>query len=390
MNKGQYVFSQLMSLVDSNEFERHVKRYKGNYRVRTFSCWHQFLCMSFGQLAKKDSLRDTVLCLESHENKLYHLGITHGVSRTTLAEANEKRDYRIYEDFAQHLITEARQLYKQSDDTELGLSNNIYAIDASTIDLCLSVFWWTPFRKTKAAIKLHTQIDIKCAIPTFIHISDGKYHEVNSLDIIEFESDAFYIMDKGYLDFKRLYQINQKNAFFVIRAKSNTSYYRLYSHQTDKTTGVKFDQTIKFKTPKSSKEYPDKLRLVKYYDKEQDKTFLFLTNNFDVEAFTIAALYKNRWKVELFFKWIKQHLQVLTFWGQSKNAVYAQIWIAVCNYLLIAILRKKLQTLHSMYEILQILSVSLFDKTPVNQLLIKTQLQKIETPVSNQLIMWEL
>jgi hypothetical protein len=390
MNKGQYVFSQLMSLVDANEFNRHVERYKGNFRVRSFSCWHQFLCMSFGQLAKKDSLRDTVLCLESHENKLYHLGITNGVSRSNLAEVNEKRDYRIYQDFAQHLISESRQLYKDTDDTGLGLANNIYAIDASTIDLCLSVFWWTPFRKTKAAIKLHTQIDIKCSIPTFIHISDGKYHEVNSLDIIEIEINAFYVMDKGYLDFGRLHHIHQKGAFFVIRAKSNTSYYRLYSHQSDKTTGVKFDQTIKFKTPKSSKEYPSKLRLVKYYDKELKKTFFFLTNNFEIEAQTVAALYKNRWKIELFFKWIKQHLQVLTFWGQSKNAVYTQIWIAVCNYLLIAILKKKLKTLHSMYEILQILSVSLFDKTPVNQLLMKRPLQKNETPSSNQLIMWEL
>jgi len=390
MNKGQYVFSQLMGLVDANEFNRHVERYKGNYRVRNFSCWHQFLCMSFGQLAKKDSLRDTVLCLESHENKLYHLGITHGVSRSTLAEANEKRDYRIYEGFAQHLISVARQLYVQTDDTELGLENNIYAIDASTIDLCLSVFWWAPFRKTKAAIKLHTQIDVKCAIPTFIHISDGKYHEVNSLDIIEIETKAFYVMDKGYLDFGRFYRIHQAGGFFVVRAKSNTSYYRLYSHPTDKTTGVKFDQTIKLKTPKSSREYPEKLRLVKYHDQELKKTFLFLTNNFEVEAHVVAALYKNHWKVELFFKWIKQHLQVLTFWGQSKNAVYTQIWIAVCNYLLIAILQKKIETLHSMYEILQILSVSLFDKTPVNQLIMKSQLQKNGLPISKQLTMWEL
>jgi Domain of unknown function (DUF4372)/Transposase DDE domain len=390
MNKGQYVFSQIMNLVDSNEFNRHVERYNGNYRVRNFSCWHQFLCMSFGQLAKKESLRDTVLCLESHEKKLYHLGITHGVSRSNFAIANEKRDYRIYSDFAQHLIAEARRLYQDADDTTLGLENNIYAIDASTIDLCLSVFWWAPFRKTKAAIKLHTQIDIKCAIPTFIHISDGKYHEVNSLDIIDIEIDAFYIMDKGYLDFGRLYKIHKKGGFFVIRAKSNTSYYRLYSHQTDKTTGVKFDQTIRFKTVKSSQEYPEKLRLVKYYDRELKKTFFFLTNNFEVEAYTVAMLYKNRWKIELFFKWIKQHLQVLTFWGQSKNAVYTQIWIAICNYLLIAILRKKLETVHSMYEILQILSVSLFDKTPVNQLLMKKQLQNKGKASSNQLILWEL
>ena len=390
MNKGQYVFSQLMSLVDSNEFNRHVEQYKGNYRVRSFSCWHQFLCMSFGQLAKKDSLRDTVLCLESHQNKLYHLGITHGVSRSTLAEANEKRDYRIYRDFAQNLISESRQLYKDTDDTGLGLANNIYALDASTIDLCLSVFWWAPFRKKKAAIKLHVQLDIKSSIPTFIHISDGKYHEINSLDIIEIEANAFYIMDKAYIDFERLHKIHEKDAFFVTRAKSNTSYYRLYSHKTDKTTGVKFDQTIKLKTPKSSKDYPSKLRMVKYYDKELKKTFFFLTNNFEIEAHTVAALYKNRWKIELFFKWIKQHLQVLTFWGESKNAVYTQIWIAVCNYILIAILRKRLKTLHSMYEILQILSVSLLDKTPVNQLLMKSPLQNTKLLVYKQLTLWEL
>jgi len=379
-----------MNMLDSNEFNRCVERYKGNYRVRSFSCWHQFLSMSFGQLAQKQSLRDTVLCLNSHENKLYHLGITHGVSRSTLSEANENRDYRIYQDFAQSLIHEARALYGDTDDTNLGLSNNIYAVDASTIDLCLSVFWWTPFRKTKAAIKLHTQVDIKCAIPTFIHISDGKMHEVNSLDIVDYEINSFYIFDKGYTDFDRFFQLHQKGAFFVIRAKDNLSYRRLYSRQVDKSLGLKFDQTILLLTPKSSKDYPEKLRLVKYYDKELNKTFCFLTNNFEIDAITVALLYKNRWKIELFFKWIKQHLKVLTFWGQNKNAVYTQIWIAICNYLLIAIWRKKLNSLHSMYEILQILSVSLFDKTPVNQLLMKNDLLKTELPFSNQLKMWEL
>ena len=390
MNKGQYVFSQLMNILDSNEFNRCVERYKGNYRVRSFSCWHQFLSMSFGQLAQKQSLRDTVLCLNSHENKLYHLGISHGVSRSTLSEANENRDYRIYQDFAQYLIGVARDLYSTTDDTNLGLSNNIYAVDASTIDLCLSVFWWTPFRKTKAAIKLHTQVDIKCAIPTFIHISDGKMHEVNSLEIIDFEINSFYIFDKGYTDFDRLFQLHQKGAFFVIRAKENLNYRRVYSRKVDKSLGLKFDQTIVLVTPKTSKCYPEKLRLVKYYDEDMKKTFLFLTNNFEIDAMTVALLYKNRWKIELFFKWIKQHLKVLTFWGQNKNAVYTQIWIAICNYVLIAIWRKRINSLHSMYEILQILSVSLFDKTPVNQLLMKSDLQKSEHEFSNQLKMWEL
>ena len=390
MNNGQYVFSQLMSIIDANEFNRNVKRYNGNFRVKSFSCWHQFLCMSFGQLAKRESLRDTVLCLQSHENKLYHLGITHGVSKSTLSEANEKRDYRIYSDFAQHLISVAREMNILTDDTELGLANNIYAIDATTIDLCLSVFWWAPFRKKKAAIKLHTQIDIKCAMPTFIHISDGKYHEVNSLDIIEIESDAFYVMDKGYIDFGRLHQIHEKGGFFVTRSKSNMSYRRLYSSPKNKETGVLFDQIIKLKTAQSLKDYPDKIRLVKYYDKEQKKEYYFMTNNFEVPAETVAAIYKNRWKIELFFKWIKQHLQVQTFWGQSKNAVYSQIWIAICTYVLIAIWRKKLESPHSMYEILQILSVSLFDKTAVNQLLRKNELQNTSNNTHNQLILWEL
>ncbi|MCU0354670.1 MAG: IS4 family transposase, partial [Cytophagales bacterium] len=370
MNKGRYVFSQLMDMVDANEFNRHVQAYQGNHRVRTFSCWHQFLCMSFGQLAKKESLRDTVLCLQSHAGKLHRLGISQGVSRSNLAEANEKRDCRIYRDLALHLIAKGRAVYKETDATELNLKNNIYAVDATTIDLCLSLFRWAPFRQNKAAVRLHTQIDLKCSIPTFVHISDGKEHEVNALDLSPVEAHAFYIFDKGYLDFSRLYNLHRKGAFFVIRAKSNTRFYRLYSHP--KTEGIKFDQTIRFSNRKSSQQYPDKLRLVKYHDRQVGKTFLFLTNNFEVEARTVAALYKNRWKIELFFKWIKQHLQILAFWGQSENAVCTQVWIAVCNYMLVAILKKQLGTLHSMYEILQILSVSLFDKTPLNQLLMKS------------------
>lgn len=390
MNQGQYVFSQLMSLIDFNQFNKCVLRYKGDFRARTFTCWHQFLCMSFGQLAKKNSLRDTVLCLESHHHKLYHLGISNGVSRSTLSEVNEKRNFLIYADFAQVLISQARILYNDTDFTTLGLDNKLYAIDATTIDLCLSTFGWAPFRTTKAAIKLHTQLDIKCSIPTFIYISDGKYHEVNSLDLIEIEIDAIYIVDKGYTSFSKFYRIHLKKAFFIIRAKDNLNYERVYSRPVDKTTGVRFDQTIKLMTHKSKKEYPEKLRMVKYYDKDLNKTFHFLTNNFEIKSDVVAKLYKNRWSIELFFKWIKQHLQVQTFWGQTKNAVYTQIWIAICTYVLVAILRKKLNSLHNMYEILQILSVSLFDKTPVNQLLSKSTLQKTQNTTSNQLNMWEL
>lgn len=385
MNTGKYIFAQIMSLIDRNEFNRFVNKYKGNYRVKTFSCWHQYLCLSFGQLSQRESLRDTVLCLQSHQSKNYHLGITNGVKRSTFAEANEKRNYRIYKEFAESLIAEARDLYQDRDDTLLGISSPVYAIDATTIDLCLSVFWWAPFRKTKAAIKLNTQMDLKCNIPTFIHITDGKTHEVNSLDLIEIEPTAFYVMDKGYLDYKRLYDIDQQHAFFITRAKSNAAFKRIYSAKPDKNYGIKCDQTVRFKYQQTCKKYPAKIRRIKYYDKELDKTFVFITNNFEIEATTVAALYKNRWQIELFFKWIKQHLQVQTFWGQSKNAVYTQIWVAISNYVLIAILKHKLNSLHSMYEILQILSVSLLDKTNVSQLLTKHNVQKLNASGGNQL-----
>ena len=390
MNKGKYVFAQIMSLIDRNDFNRIVKKYKGDFRVRSFSCWHQFLCLSFGQLSQRESLRDTVICLQSHQSKNYHLGITNGVKRSTFAEANENRDYRIYKEFAELLIVQARNLYQDINDTELDISNPIYAIDATTIDLCLSVFWWAPFRKTKAAIKLNTQMDLKCGIPTFIHITDGKTHEVSSLDLIEIEAGAFYVMDKGYLDYKRLYHINQQQAFFITRAKSNAAFKRIYSAQTDKTKGIKCDQTVKFLYHQTYKKYPAKIRRVKYYDKELDKTFVFITNNFEIKATEVAALYKNRWQIELFFKWIKQHLKIQTFWGQSKNAVYTQIWVAISNYVLIAILKHQLKSLHSMYEILQIISVSLLDKTPVNQLLTKSDLQNLNKSGGNQLNFFDL
>jgi hypothetical protein len=385
MNKGQYVFSQIISILPKYEFDKCVTRYKGNYKVKDFSCWMQFLCMSFGQLTNRESLRDVVICLQAHEKKLYHLGISHRVVRTTLAYANEHRDWRIYADFAQILIVKARKLYFTDNDFGLEINNTVYALDATTIDLCLKVFWWAPFRKKKAAIKLHTLLDLRGSIPTFIHITDGKVHDVNVLDIIVFEADAFYVMDKGYLDFERLYFIEIAKAYFVTRAKDNLAFERIYSHPIDKQTGLRCDQTIKLSVAKSAKAYPVHMRRIKYHDKELNKTFVFLTNNFDVTALDIALLYKNRWKIELFFKWIKQHLKIKSFWGESENAVKVQVWIAICTYLTVAIAKKELKLERSLYEILQILSVSTFDKTPVNQLVMNSDLQISENDFHNQL-----
>lgn len=389
MNQGKYVFAQIMDLIHPEEFDRCVSKYNGNFRVRKFSCWHQFLSLSLGQLSHRESLRDLVLCLQAHQSKLYHLGFTQGISRSTLAEANEQRDWRIYADFAQLLIQKVRKLNPQTVDLEgLELNNRLYALDSTTIDLCLEVFWWAKFRKHKAAIKLHTLLDIRCQIPCFIHITDGLVHDVNVLDILEFEMDAFYIMDKGYLDWKRLFRISTSKAFFVSRAKENLAFVRLYSKKVDRTTGVICDQTIRLKNFYAQKDYPQYLRRIKYHDKELNKTFVFLTNHFDAKAIQIALLYKNRWQIELFFKWIKQHLKIKVFWGETPNAVKTQIWIAVCTYILVAILKEKLKIPQTMNEILQILSVSIFDKTPVNQLLRKQPSQNPKPQNPNQLILF--
>jgi transposase len=318
------------------------------------------------------------------------LGFSQGINRTTLADANEKRDWRIYADFAQVLIAQARTTNPALSLEGLSFDNQIYALDSSTIDLCLEVFWWAKFRKHKAAIKLHTLLDIRCQIPCFVHITDGLSHDVNVLDILDFEADAFYVMDRGYVDWARLHRINQAGAFFVTRAKSNFAARRLYSKEVDKQSGLRCDQTICLKNYQAAKDYPSKLRRVKYYDQENDKTLVFLSNNFEVTALEIALLYKNRWQIELFFKWIKQHLRIKVFWGESANAVKTQIWIAVCTFVLVKILKDKLQILQSMNEILQILSVSVFDKTPVNQLFTKKELQKLNTQFSNQLNLFDL
>jgi len=371
MFEGQYVFTQIIRFLSEYEFQQCVQEFRGDKRVRSLSCWRQMLCMIFGQLGKRESLRDLCLCLEAHKGKLYHLGLQRGIKRITLRDANELRDYRIFERFAYKLIAKARKLYLNDKEFSLELSGAAYALDSTTIDLCLALFPWAKFRKTKAGIKLHTLLDFKGNIPNFVHITDAKVADVKVLDVIIFEAGAFYIMDRGYLDFKRLYSIHSSGAFFVTRAKHNTKMRRVYSNKVtanEKASGIRCDQTVVLTGKKSSRDYPEKLRRIKYYDAENDQYYVFLTNNFTLPALVIAALYKYRWQVELFFKWIKQHLQVQSFWGYSENAVKTQIWVAMASYSLVAIVKKKLKLTQSMHEILQILSISLFDKTPVKQL----------------------
>lgn len=367
MHSGKYVFAQVMELLPVNDFNRCVKKYRGSYKVHHFTCWHQLLCMVFGQMANRESLSDLVLCLRSQRNKWYHLGLGTGLSKSNLSYANENRNWQIFADFAYLLIDHARKTCTARD-FDVDVAGNVYAIDSTTIDLCLSVFWWAPFRKTKAAVKVHTQYDIKAQVPTFVLISDGLLHDVNILDCIEFEPGAFYIMDKAYIDFARLYRIHQAGSFFVLRLQVNQDFRRLYSNKVDKSTGVLVDQTIKLNNFYPSKRYPEKLRRIKYYDKETDLTLEFFTNNFDLPATEIARLYKYRWSVELFFKWIKQHLKIKTFWGYSENAVRIQVYSAIIAYVSVVIMKNKCSIKHTPYEILQILSITLLNKTPINEL----------------------
>lgn len=391
MNQGKYVFSQIFEIVVShNDFTKCVRKYHGNYKVQHFSCWKQFLCMAFGQLTHRESLTDTIICLQANRLKLYHLGIGRAISKSTLSKANENRDWRIYQDFALILISKAKELYKDDNQLEINIKNNIFIIDSSTIDLCLSIYPWAKFRTAKAAIKMHTKMDAKTSIPDFIHISDGKMHDVNVLDLITIIADSFYVLDRGYLDFKRLYRIHIAQAYFVTRAKKNMNFRRLYSNPVDKTTGVKCDQVIKLEGYYVSKHYPGKLRRIKYYDSEKDKQLIFLTNNFDLKALDIALLYKHRWYIELFFKWIKQHLKIKSFWGRTKNAVKTQIWIAVSVYVIVLILRKQLRIEQSIYEILQILSINIFDKEPINELFKNPNLQYFKEQNYNQLKLFDL
>ena len=368
MNQGQTIFSQVIDFLPWKKFRQCVNRYNGDYRISSFTCYNQFLCMAFAQLTYRESLRDIECCLRAMREKLYHMGIRGKVSRSTLADANELRDWRIYSDFAQVLIHEARRLYID-DDFGLELKETVYALDSSTIDLCLSVFPWARFRKTKAAVKLHTLLDLRGDIPTFIWITDGKVHDVNVLDHLIPEPGAIYIMDRAYLDFQRLYQMHQSSAVFVTRSKTNTGLRRIYSHKVDKTIGVKCDQTVVPTGFYSKKDYPEKLRRVKYFDAEKGRSFVFLTNQFTLPALTITELYRYRWRVEVFFKWIKQHLRIKKFFGTSENAVKTQIWIAISTYVLVAIMKKRLKIDLTLYTILQILSISLFEKKPIYQVL---------------------
>jgi hypothetical protein len=389
MNQGKYVFSQLIGLISYKQFKTLVTRHKGEYKVKDFSCWKQFLCMAFGQLTHRESLSDTLMCLKANTHKLYHLGIGELVANSTLTRANENRSYLIYQDFAMLLIKEAKQLYLGDDGLEVQLKNNVFAIDATTIDLCLSTFCWATFRSTKGGIKLHTQLDLKTSIPEFILFSTASVHDVNVLDVISFEANSFYIMDRGYVDYQRLYRIHLCNAFFVTRAKDNMNCRRLYSHRVDKTKGVIYDQTIMLNGYYAAKDYPEKMRRIKFYDEQTGKVLIFLTNNFHLPATEIATLYKHRWKIELFFKWIKQHLKIKSFWGHSENAVKTQVWIAVSVYVLVAIAKKKFMLKQSLYEILQILSISIFERIPVNQLFQQTQLQYFKEQNHNQLNMFD-
>ena len=368
MNTGKTIFAQVMEHLPLPAFRKCVQRYGGDYKVKTFSCLDQFLVMAFAQLSYRESLRDIEACLQAMRSKLYHMGIRGGISRNNLAHANETRDWRIWADFAQVLIHTARHLYA-GDPFGVELDQTVYAFDSTTIDLCLSLFPWARFRKHKAAIKLHTLLDLRGSIPSFIQITEGKVHDVNVLDDLIPEPGSFYILDRGYLDFERLYRFHQALVFFVIRSKSNFQFRRIYSHAIDKSTGLISDQTILLTTFYSAQAYPEKLRRVRYFDAETDKRLSFLTNNFLLPALTIAQLYKCRWQVELFFKWIKQHLRIKVFYGTSENAVKTQVWIAVSVYVLVAILKKRLRLDHSLYTILQILSVTLFEKVPMLQVL---------------------
>ena len=388
MNIGKLVFAQIMDHLPLTTFRRCVARYGGEHKVKTFSCLDQYLCMAFAQLTYRESLRDIEACLRAQADKLYHMGIKGRVSRSTLADANEVRDWRVYADFAQSLIGIARRLYAE-EPFGVDLKQTVYALDASTIDLCLSVFAWAPFRSTKAAVKLHTLLDLRGNIPTFVHISDGKLHDVNVLDLLLPEPGAFYVMDRGYLDYERLHRLHEAGSFFVTRAKSNLKAKRRYSRPVERSTGLICDQSIVLTGFYSRQDFDTPLRRIKFNDPETGKRLVFLTNNFTLPAITITELYRCRWQVELFFKWIKQHLRIKVFFGTSENVVKTQIWIAVSVYVLVAIVKKRLNLSASLYEMLQILSLTMFEKMPLDQLLNKIITEEIQSMSSNQLNLFD-
>jgi len=388
MNKGKMVFAQLMEFASFHIFKCCVKRYNGDYNNKGLTCWKQFLCMAFGQLTHRESLSDTTLCLKLQKDKLYHLGIGRPFNKSTLSRANESRDWRIFRDFALKLIDQARVLCKDDNLLDLKLKGKVYALDATTIDLCLDVFWWAKFRSTKAAIKLHTLLDLKTAIPEYIFITDGSVHDVNTLDYFSLPAGSYLVMDKAYIDFARLRQFACERTNFVIRAKKNMKYRVLDRGITAKENGVLCDQTIVLTNPTTFNYYPESLRRIRYFDAETGKTLIFLTNNFKLSALTVAALYRNRWGIELFFKWIKQHLKIQTFWGHSENAVRTQVWIAIATYVLVIIAKKQLKLTPTLYEILQLISLSALDRTSIKKLCLSEDIQDVKERDFNQLILW--
>ncbi len=389
MNQGKFVYSQLTDFLPKRKFDGLSHKYSGDKYIKHFSCWNQLLAMVFGQLTGRDSLRDLMVSIEPHKSKYYHLGFGKGTSRSNFANANEKRDCRIFEEYAFYLIDLARKSSTVDQDFQLNINGNIYAFDSSTIDLCLSVFWWATFRKTKGGIKLHTLYDVKTSIPCFIHVSPASLHDMNALDLLHYEPGGYYILDRGYIDYERLFKIHKSSAYFVVRAKKNLQYQRMYSRKVNKDNGVLLDQIGKLTGFYVSKDYPEKLRRIKFYDEETNNNLMFLSNNFDLSAEEIAQLYKYRWKVELFFKWIKQHLKIKSFWGTSLNAVKIQVYSAIIAYCLVALVRNKLKIDRSTYEILQILSISLLDKTPINELLTSQDYKDVKELYCKQLkISW--
>lgn len=376
MNTGRYVFAQVLSLVNRYEFQKCVKRYNGDYRSRGLNCWNQFVQLFFGQLTGRNGLRDICLCLNAHKNSLYHLGIKQSVHQSTLSRANENRDWRIWADFGSYLINLVQPLYVDDSIPDIEIDKDIFALDSTTISVSITLMKWAKGKYSKGAVKMHTLLDLRGSIPTFIHITHGKYHDVNALDRLEIVPNAIYVMDKAYIDFKRLYHLNKSEAFFVVRAKDNLKFKAAVSRKIDKTTGLRCDQSIKLLVRKSHKQYPDKLRRIKYYDHQKDLYLVFLTNNFDIAPLDIATIYKKRWQIETFFKWIKQNLQIKTLWGHSENAVKTHLWIAICTYLIIAYLKHQIRSPYSVYEIIQILGISAFSKTPVNELFTKKQINQ--------------
>ena len=386
MHQGKYIFAQIIKFIPRREFDQFVKKYQGNLRVRSLDCRDQFLAMIFGQLGNLKSLSGIVVCLNSHQKQLFHLGFrTKKLTLSTLTRANENRSWKIYRDFANLLIDRARKLYIDDNDFKIDLDGTPYALDSTIIEMCLSLFKWANFEKGHAAVKIHTQLDLRGNIPSFFLITEAKVHDVNLLDVLEFEADAYYIMDRGYYDFERLYHIHKQKAFFIIRAKKSISATRLYSKKVDRSTGLRCDQTIRLNNFYSKKYYPEKLRRIKYYDEITKRYYVYLTNHFELGAIIIADLYKHRWQIELFFKWIKQHLHINTFWGTSRNAVKTQICVAISTFLLVAIIKRKMNINRNLYEILQILSVSLFDKTPMNTVLSEFDLQISEDQAQKRL-----